>query len=101
MILVQTTLKTRKQAEKIAKKLVEARLAACASFWQIESVFFWEGRMRKEREWLLEIKCSGKIYPKLSSALRKLHPYSLPQIIAFVPKKASADFSSWVRQACD
>jgi periplasmic divalent cation tolerance protein len=98
MFVVQTTVKTRAQAQRIGSALVREGLSACASFWKVESVFFWEGKMRKETEWALELKCAGKNYARLSARLKKLHPYSLPQLLAFSPAKAGREFSAWVEK---
>ncbi len=99
MLVVKTTLPTRKAAEKMAGTLVRERLAACASVQPCKSFFSWKGRLRKETEFSLELRTKNSNYQKLEKRLLQLHPYSLPQVLAFEIRKASKGYSGWVEKA--
>lgn len=84
-------------AERIAQQLIEAKLAACVSV-QAEclSIYRWQGKLEKAREVALHIKTTHATYPALEAALRELHPYDLPEIIALPITQGLPDYLSWV-----
>ncbi len=96
MLLVHTTCKTKREAEKIAAALVKEKLAACASVFPCKSFFIWNGKMQRQGEFIIELKTADKNYAKLARRIRQLHSYSLPQIIAVRVSRANADYKKWV-----
>lgn len=96
MLIVQTTCKTSREAERIASALVKEGLAACAHAFPCKSFFFWKGKMRKEGEWLLELKVRDADYGNVERKIKSLHSYDLPEIVALRPAKASREYSDWV-----
>ncbi len=99
MLVVHTTFASRHQAEKAAETLVSERLAACASVFPVKSLFFWKGKLEKQREFALELKIAGKDYPKLEKRIRELSSHLLPEIIAIGVKKGSKEYLEWVEGA--
>jgi periplasmic divalent cation tolerance protein len=84
-------------AERIARSLVEERLAACVSVLPgMQSTFHWRGETHVDEEVLLLIKTTREIYPALASRLLELHPYELPEIIAVDVCAAHAPYAAWV-----
>src|SRR5688572_14478133 len=73
----------RATAEALAEKLVEERLAACASLVPgLTSLFWWEGRVQRADEVLLLMKTQADRVPALIARATELHPYDLPEVLA-------------------
>ncbi len=84
-------------AEKIATALVEQRLAACVNIVpNLTSVYRWQGKIEKDNEILLLIKTTQQHYPSLETAIRQLHPYELPEILAVTVKEGLPDYLDWI-----
>ena len=99
VLLVLTNLPDRAAAERIADSLVTQRLAACVNVLAgCTSVYRWQGRVERAGEVPLLIKTSRAAYPQLESALRKLHPYELPEIIALPVTAGLPEYLNWVVQ---
>jgi len=98
-LLVYTTAPDRDTAERIAAELVSLRLAACVSVGAEAISFYpWEGQLQRDREFPLTIKCSAKRYAELEEALRSLHPYELPEIVAVPVERGLAGYLDWIDQ---
>src|SRR3989344_5485866 len=95
MLIVQTTVAAKKQAEKIAAVLVKEHLASCATFFPASSIYFWKGKLQKEKEFVVELKIKDGNYKKAEKRILSLHPYSLPQIIALPVKKGYKKYLRW------
>ena len=95
LCLVLTTVATRADAERLARAMVEQRLAACAQINAIDSVYHWKGVLQQEPEWRLLFKTTESARPALQAALRAAHPYELPAIVA-LPMQADPAFADWV-----
>lgn len=88
-----------KSARKIAEDIVKNRLCACVNIIdRIQSVFFWENRVQKEKEVLLIIKTTAAKRVRLSRRIKKMHPYTVPEIIFVEIKHGSKDYLDWVRK---
>jgi len=89
------------EAQKIADLLVETRVCACVNIISgVSSVFFWEGKKGCEKESLLFIKTTSKLYDKLEKTIKENHPYKTPEIIALPIIKGSSDYLEWIRENC-
>jgi len=81
----------------LAERLVEERLAACASLVPgILSVYRWEDRVQQDAEVLMTIKTTRQTLDRLVERIRELHPYEVPEIIAIPITEGSADYLNWV-----
>lgn len=99
-LIVLVTCPTRKVARRLADKLVNGRLAACVNVLPgIESTFRWQGKVDRCREMLLVIKTTARRFPQLRAAVRKLHPYDVPEIIALPVVAGHAPYLRWVRSS--
>ena len=98
ILLVLTTLATHADAQRLARAMVEQRLAACAQISRIDSVYRWQDALHAEPEFRLLLKTSATRYPALHAALRAQHPYQLPAIVALPCAHALPEFADWVEQ---
>jgi periplasmic divalent cation tolerance protein len=97
MVVVLTTLPDRTAAVKLAEQLVAQRLAACVNVLaECTSVFHWKGAMESAAEVPVIIKTRAALYPQLEIAIRKLHPYELPEIIAVPVVRGLGEYLKWV-----
>ena len=97
-ILVLVTCGSRKEARKIARALVEQRLAACVSEIgvPVASTYRWKGRMESAEEFLLLIKTSKKRFAAVRDAVGELHSYEVPEIIALPIAAGSRAYLDWI-----
>lgn len=101
-ILVLSTCPTEQEARKIAKALVDVRLAACVNILPgVASLFHWQGAVDESSEWLLLIKTRRGLFEKLSSELRRIHSYTVPEVIAIPVVEGSADYLDWIERETD
>ncbi len=99
VLLVFTNLPDRATAVRIADALVEEGAAACVNILpECASVYRWHGKIERASEVPLLIKTTRETYPHLESALRRLHPYELPEIIALPVTVGLPEYLSWVAQ---
>jgi len=95
--LVLTTASSLEESKKIARALVESRLAACVNIIpKIESVYRWEGRVEDAQEYLLLIKTTAEGYPRLRDAIQQLHSYDIPECIAIAVEEGSEQYLQWI-----
>ncbi len=99
-LVVVTTTATRDEATRIARALVERRLAACVQCSAIDSVYRWGGRVEHEPEVRLVVKTVAARRDEVEATIRALHSYALPQLVAIVPEHVAPDYADWLAQAC-
>ncbi|MCQ8180632.1 divalent-cation tolerance protein CutA [Methylomonas sp. SURF-1] len=84
-------------AENLATALITEKLAACVNILPgIRSVYEWQGQIETAQEHLLLIKSRQDRYPAIESAVKKLHPYEVPEIIALDIERGSQDYLQWI-----
>lgn len=98
-VLALTTAGSEQQADDIARALVERRLAACVNIVAGCSVYRWEGRVTREEERLLLIKTTLGRMAALEAAIRELHTYDLPELIALPIAAGSDDYLRWLAES--
>jgi periplasmic divalent cation tolerance protein len=95
--IVLSTAGSVEEARKIARELVERRLAACVNIVpQVESIYRWQGKVESAREWLLLIKTTAEQFEKVRDAIRELHLYDLPECIAVAIEDGSPEYLRWL-----
>ena len=96
-IMVLMTAGSREEAARLADMLVVARLAACVQILpEIESIYHWEGKVERAPEILLLAKSTQANFAALEAAVRSLHSYETPEIIALPITLASAPYLEWL-----
>ncbi|HEY0457784.1 MAG TPA: divalent-cation tolerance protein CutA [Pyrinomonadaceae bacterium] len=102
MIIVLTTTPDTGEAERLARKIVEARLAACVQVLpRMKSFYYWEGAVQADSEHLLLIKTLPGKYGELEEFIRSNHSYSVPEIVALSAEKVSEDYFDWLKKYLD
>jgi periplasmic divalent cation tolerance protein len=97
--LLLSTAGTREEAQLIARALVERRLAACANIvGPIESVYRWKGEVEESQEFLLLIKTTADLFPKIQGAIRKLHSYEVPELIQLPIETGLPSYLKWISE---
>jgi len=98
-LVVLTNLPNREAALALARGLVARRLAACVSVLDgCTSVYRWEGAVEEAAEVPVLLKTRAARYPELEAAIRELHPYELPEIIAVPVVLGLPEYLDWVAQ---
>ena len=95
--IVLTTAGSREEAAKIARALVDRRLAACVNVvGPIDSVYRWKGEVESAQEWLLIAKTTAEASERLCAAIRELHSYELPECIVLPIEGGSPEYLAWI-----
>ena len=96
-IQVVTTTDKREDAERIARTLVEKRLAACVQLvGPVISTYWWKGRIETAEEWQCWAKTEEGFYEDIEKTIKSVHPYELPEIIAVSVKQVLPAYRQWV-----
>ncbi len=96
-IVVLITAGSREEALRLAEMLVGSRLAACVQVLpEMESIYQWQGQVRREPEVLLLVKTTVAHFAELEREVRALHSYETPEIIALPITAASAPYLEWL-----
>jgi periplasmic divalent cation tolerance protein len=97
--IVLTTAPDAACGERIARALVDERLAACVNVVPgMRSIYRWEGAVQEEAEVLLVAKTRADRVAELEARVRALHPYEVPEVIALPVEAGSAAYVRWVRE---
>jgi periplasmic divalent cation tolerance protein len=96
-LVVLTTVEKQEDGARLARLLVERKLAACAQVLApMISIYRWRGEIEQSDEVLLLIKTTRAVYQELEEAIKQYHPYETPEIIALPVETGSNDYLSWL-----
>jgi periplasmic divalent cation tolerance protein len=96
-VVIFVTAASRSECKKIARHLVETRLAACVNISQpIDSIYRWKGQVTEEREFLLIIKSTRELFPDIKTEISKIHSYHTPEIICLPIIDGSRNYLQWI-----
>jgi periplasmic divalent cation tolerance protein len=97
ILVVLVTTENQREAAKIGEGMVNARLAACANIVpEIQSIYRWKGKVVKAQEVLLILKTTKSRYRALEKAIKAMHTYEIPEIIALSVKHGLDRYIGWV-----
>ena len=95
--MILTTLPERAGAEALARDLLAARLAACIQIGAaVESLYHWRGEIETASETPVAIKTRAALYPRVEAAIRRRHPYELPEIVAVPITDGLPGYVDWI-----
>jgi periplasmic divalent cation tolerance protein len=97
-IVVLSTCASEAEAERLARLLVDQRLAACVSILpRARSFYWWKGAVECSEEWLLLAKSSRPLFDQLRAALEKAHSYEIPEVLALPVVAGTAPYLDWLQ----
>jgi periplasmic divalent cation tolerance protein len=95
--LVLTSVGTEQQAVEISEELIARRLATCINIVPcLRSIYRWKGKVCEDTEYLLVVKTPRRLFDQVSEAIRELHSYELPEILALPVDAAERAFHEWI-----
>jgi periplasmic divalent cation tolerance protein len=98
ILVIFVTVGNEKEAIRIGEGMVSARLAACANIVPgVQSIYHWKGKVVKAQETLLILKSTKTRYRALEKAIKAMHTYETPEIIALPVKEGLDQYIGWVR----
>jgi periplasmic divalent cation tolerance protein len=101
-VQVVTTTAGAEEARRIAEALVEKRLAGCVQIvGPIESIYRWQGKIERAQEWQLWIKARSSQFAEVEWAIRALHSYEVPEVLATPVVVGSESYLTWLRSETD
>ncbi|WP_423195789.1 MULTISPECIES: divalent-cation tolerance protein CutA [unclassified Cupriavidus] len=98
VLVAITTLPDEATAARVARALLTARVAACVNrLAPCESEYWWQGQLEQAQEWPLLIKTTQGRYAALEATLRAVHPYDVPELVAWPVAAGLPSYLQWVR----
>jgi periplasmic divalent cation tolerance protein len=94
--MLMTTTPSHEDAARLARLLVEEKLAACVQLMPIDSVFFWKGKTQEEKETLMLVKTRTALFDAAIARIKGLHRYEVPEIVAMPFTAGSAPYFQWM-----
>jgi periplasmic divalent cation tolerance protein len=100
MIVIFTTAPNEAEAEKLAKRLIEVKLAACIQILpKMKSFYFWKGDIQKDEEYLLLIKTLAEKFDEVSDFIKANHSYEVPEILSIKAESFSDEYFKWANES--
>ncbi len=94
--MIYITAKNSGEARKIADKLLEERLVACASMFPVRSSFWWKGKIEKSSETAVICKTKSMLAGKVIKKVKESHSYEVPEVVEIPIKSGNKDFLEWI-----
>lgn len=96
-VVIMVTAASRRECRKIARRLIEEKLAACVNITQpIQSVYWWEGKIDTGKEFLMFIKTARDLFPQIMAEISLIHSYHTPEIICLPIIDGSPNYLQWI-----
>jgi periplasmic divalent cation tolerance protein len=96
LVVVRTTMPDEASARRLAQRLIDGRLAACAHVQPVFSTYLWKGTRHGETEWFVEARTRILREGALRRALREGHPYEVPVVESWWTA-VDADYAAWAK----
>jgi periplasmic divalent cation tolerance protein len=94
--VVLSTCGSRKEAQKIARDILQRRLVACVNVMPVTSYYRWKGKVRTDREYLILAKTRSEVIRKLKARILALHSYQLPEIVSLRIDHGYQRYLDWI-----
>jgi len=99
-VVVFITAKDKEEGQKIARHLLQEKLAACVNVVDgVQSFFWWDGKIDESQEVLLVAKTKKSLFTRIVKAVRSVHSYSVPEIIALPIMDGFKDYLKWINNS--
>jgi periplasmic divalent cation tolerance protein len=101
-IVVLITASSMDEAAKLARSLVESKLAGCVNIIKdVRSIYAWKGKVEDESEVLMIAKTQKALFNDLIRKVKELHSYTVPEIIALPIVDGSEEYLKWLKEVTD
>jgi periplasmic divalent cation tolerance protein len=99
-IVVLITTSSMAEAQVIGRALVEGRVAACVNIVPgLRSLFRWQGTIEEQEETLMLVKSRREYLPSILETVKRLHSYTVPEVVALPILDGSSDYLSWIDES--
>jgi periplasmic divalent cation tolerance protein len=95
------TTKTKEEAKRIAKALLQKKYIAGANMFPLESLYWWQDKICEEEEYALVMQSTKDNFAKIEELVKTLHSYEIPCIVSFAITESSPDFLNWIRETAE
>jgi len=96
-VVIMVTASSRRECRKIARRLIEEKLAACVNITQpVQSVYWWEGKIDRSKELLMFIKTARDLFPQVMAEIALIHSSHTPEIICVPIIDGSPNYLQWI-----
>lgn len=96
---VLITVPDRESAKKIARNVIEKKLAACVNIYPVESMYWWKNQIEEATEFILLIKIRSQDFNRLKDFILKSHPYELPCIVRYEIVEGHKPYLDWIKES--
>ncbi len=98
VLVAMTNLPDEASAIRVARAVLEARVAACVNrLAPCQSEYWWQGKLEQAQEWPLLMKTTRRQYAALEAVIRAEHPYDVPELIAWPLAAGLPAYLTWVQ----
>jgi len=98
VLVAMTNLPDEASASRVARAVLEARVAACVNrLAPCQSEYWWQGKLEQAQEWPLLMKTTRRQYAALEAVIRAVHPYDVPELIAWPLAAGLPAYLTWVQ----
>jgi periplasmic divalent cation tolerance protein len=98
---IYITAPSRDEAERIAKHLLERKLAACVNLFPIKSYFWWEGKIDEADEYGMIVKTRADRFKEIRDEVKRIHSYTTPCICSFEVERGLKEFLDWIDKSLE
>ena len=85
------------ESKKLIDEVLKSKLASCANRTEVESKFWWKGKINEERESLIIFKTREELVERLFKKIKEMHPYEVPEIIEIKVEKVDDKYLKWLK----
>jgi len=96
MLIIYTTCANTDEAKRLAKEIIDKKLAACVNFWPIGSMYTWEGKFKAVSEVMISIKTFESKRQELEDFISHDHKYSCPIIAGVDIRRINRSYKEWM-----
>lgn len=101
LLLITTGFENENEAEASLLYLLENKLVACGHVYKERSMYNWNDALHKGDEWMLSVKTLDTLWEEVKDAIKAMHPYEMPMIIAMPVVQANEEYAAWVAGCCN
>ena len=94
-LVIYVTYPSEEEATSICENLLEQGLIACANIYPVQSMYRWEGKINKDKEWVSILKSTNQNWTRLQQSITQLHSYETPCITKWAAS-ANEEYTKWI-----